>query len=198
MASQARNAPGSKVALRAWALRHRAQETLAGAAAAGERCAARVAENPRYAGARVVAGYLSLPGELSVNPLLRRCVADGKFVAVPAWNPVARRYAFCRWTPGTPLRSGPMRVPEPVWKDWVPCAQFDLVLVPGLVFDLAGGRIGFGAGHYDRMLSRCRASACFVGIAYAWQVLRQVPQGLQDIRLHAIATPDAWLATLPH
>jgi 5-formyltetrahydrofolate cyclo-ligase len=182
-------APLDKQVLRRWALRRRARQSPDAAVAAGEALACRLREFPAYTTARVVAGYLSLPGELSTAAVLGLCHADGKQVVVPAWNRVLRRYGFCRWTPSTPLGAGPMAVPEPAHKEWFSLHQPDLVLVPGLVFDRAGGRIGFGAGHYDRLLARCRPGAVFVGMAYPWQVVDRVPQSERDVRLHAVATP---------
>lgn len=178
-----------KAVLRAWALRRRARQSRDSATRAGEALARHLQRSEAYAAARVVAGYSSLPGELSTEAVLGLCHADGKQVVVPAWNPVLRRYSFCRWTPTTALAPGPMRVPEPAHKDWVAASQLDLVLVPGLVFDRHGGRIGFGAGHYDHLLGRCRPGAVFVGVAYAWQVVERVPQNARDVRLHAVATP---------
>jgi 5-formyltetrahydrofolate cyclo-ligase len=182
--------PSDKPALRRWALERRARQSPDSATAAGEALAALLREHPAYRAARVVAGYLSMPDELSTAAVLGQCHADGKQVVVPAWSRATRRYGFCRWTPATRLTAGPMQVSEPAHKDWISTCQPDLVLVPGLVFDARGGRIGFGAGHYDRLLARCRPGALFVGIAYAWQVVRRVPQGERDVRLHALATPD--------
>lgn len=179
----------TKAELRIWARRRRAaqerERSAAEAAALARRCAGRLTAAAGW----VLGGYLPLPGELSPVAVMRRWHAAGRWLAVPAWNPVLRRYGFCRWAPGMPLRPGPLRVPEPVRPDWISPCQLDLVLVPGLVFDRHGGRLGFGAGHYDRLLARCRPGARFWGIAFDWQVVGQVPQDPGDIRMHALATP---------
>ena len=125
----------TKADLRAWARRRRAERPPGRAAEDAERLAQRCAERLAAQPGWLLGGYLPLPGELSPMAAMRRWHASGRQVAVPAWNPVMRRYGFCRWAPGMPLRRGPLRVPEPARPDWLSPCQLDLVLVPGLVFD---------------------------------------------------------------
>lgn len=144
---------------------------------------------------RVLAGYLPMPGELSPVTIMRGWESREEcMVAVPAWCRATGRYGFCRWRPGMALRKGPLGVAEPAYADWLSPCMLDVVLVPGLVFDAAGGRIGFGKGHYDRMLARCAPAARFVAVGYDWQVVADVPQGPGDVRVHAVATPVRWLS----
>ena len=44
--------------------------------------------------------------------------------------------------------------------------QIDMVLVPLLVFDLSGYRVGYGKGYYDRFLEKCREDCLLVGLSY--------------------------------
>jgi len=178
-----------KQRLRRWALRCRGRQSPDSATAAGELLAGYLAQHRAFLAARTVAGYLSMPGELGMAAVLRLCHTAGRQVLVPTWSRVTQRYGFCRWRPEMPLVSGPLRVREPRERDWVACGQIDLVLVPGLLFDESGGRLGFGAGHYDGLLARCRPGAFFMGIGYEWQLIWQVPQMPHDVPLHAIATP---------
>ena len=152
--------------------------------------------HPALSGARVVAGYLPLPDELSPVPLMTALHAAGRAVAVPGWDATARGYALRRWEPGAPLVPGPMRVPQPVAGEIVPFDAVDAVLVPGLAFDRRGNRLGFGAGWYDRMLASCRPGAAFVGVAFDEQIFADIPAEPHDIRVRWIATPGAVLDCL--
>jgi 5-formyltetrahydrofolate cyclo-ligase len=70
----------------------------------------------------------------------------------------------------------------------VPLEEIDLLVLPGLGFDRAGGRLGRGAGHYDRLLAQPHR-ALRVGLAYDFQFLTEpVPVEPWDIPLHAICT----------
>lgn len=67
------------------------------------------------------------------------------------------------------------------------------ILVPGLAFDLAGRRIGRGAGFYDRTLAGVAATVTTVGIAFDLQVVDQVPTDEHDRSVQWLLTPDAGL-----
>lgn len=63
------------------------------------------------------------------------------------------------------------------------------VLIPGLGFDLQGGRLGSGGGHYDRTLADpAFADAVFVGVAYACQVVPALPLEAHDVRMQLLVT----------
>jgi len=63
-------------------------------------------------------------------------------------------------------------------------------VVPGLAFDLHGGRIGWGMGHYDATLAQAPA-ALRIGIAFDCQLVELVPQDPHDIPLHYVITEVA-------
>ncbi len=60
-----------------------------------------------------------------------------------------------------------------------------VLLVPGVAFSKEGYRIGYGGGYYDRYLAKHR-NLYAVGIAYAEQLLFEIPVEAHDIRLHEI------------
>ncbi|WP_158222604.1 5-formyltetrahydrofolate cyclo-ligase [Rhodopirellula sp. MGV] len=66
--------------------------------------------------------------------------------------------------------------------------QVDFVIVPGLAFDLAGGRLGYGRGYYDRTLERLREGTLRVALAFECQIFDRVPMEPHDIRMDLILT----------
>jgi len=64
----------------------------------------------------------------------------------------------------------------------------DLIVVPGVAFDLQGHRIGFGKGYYDRCLSRLQKHGILVGLCHDFQLLEQLPTEGHDIRMEYIVT----------
>jgi 5-formyltetrahydrofolate cyclo-ligase len=70
--------------------------------------------------------------------------------------------------------------------------EIDAVIVPGLAFDRAGGRLGYGEGYYDRFLEKLMQAktprAQFVGVAFDAQVVENVPMYAHDV-------PMDWLVT---
>lgn len=67
------------------------------------------------------------------------------------------------------------------------------ILVPGLAFDRAGRRLGRGAGFYDRLLADPALRARRVGVAFAAQIVDEVPVEAHDMPLDAIVTEDGWI-----
>jgi len=61
-------------------------------------------------------------------------------------------------------------------------------LVPGLAFDLLGGRLGRGRGFYDRLLREGLFHGIKVGYAWDWQLVDKVPCEQHDIRMDYIVT----------
>lgn len=137
--------------------------------------------------------FVSLPQEPDTLPILQQALKDGKTVAVPRCLP-DRRMAFHLLSPERPmeeqLKSGTYGVPEPspAMPEVIPGpGLFPLCLVPGLAFDHKGGRLGYGAGYYDRFL----AAYPFVrkiGFALSPFVVLQVPVEPTDLRLDGLAT----------
>jgi len=64
-------------------------------------------------------------------------------------------------------------------------------VVPGLAFDRAGGRIGWGRGHYDATFAAASPAALRVGVAYDCQLIEQVAREPHDVALHIIITEVA-------
>lgn len=72
----------------------------------------------------------------------------------------------------------------------------DLVIAPILAFDRRGGRLGQGAGHYDRTIANLRAArpVLVIGLAYAGQEVDDIPLEPHDERLDAILTENGYIA----
>ncbi len=66
--------------------------------------------------------------------------------------------------------------------------EIDLVLVPCVAFDRKGGRLGHGAGYYDRYLPACRKDAVFILVGFDVQELSEVERDERDVMMHMIIT----------
>jgi 5-formyltetrahydrofolate cyclo-ligase len=136
--------------------------------------------------ARVVMAFWSFGSEVDTAPLITRLHDDGKTVALPRIEgtdvvPVAYR-------PGDAVRPTSFGAGEPVGGRVIDAAELDLVVVPGVAFDRAGGRVGYGAGYYDRLIGRLRAGVPTIAVAFSLQLVPQVPAGGTDRRVDAVVT----------
>lgn len=84
--------------------------------------------------------------------------------------------------------------PDPVRAVLIESTQtLDAVLVPGLAYDINGGRLGYGGGYYDRLyedlIRRGSMETVWIGFAYDAQVTGEpLPLESHDLRLNVLAT----------
>ena len=181
--------PLQKARRRSEALRLLGELSPGRRAAASARITRWVLESPAWTRARTLHTYVgSLPGEIDTHALIGAARAQGKRVLVPV---VAGRRESLRHaeidSPGE-LSRGPLGLLQPRSPRFVEPAA-DLVLVPGLLFDRRGGRIGRGGGYYDRFLAGL-AGGERIGLIYDELFVDRVPTEDHDVAVDAVATPS--------
>lgn len=181
------------------ALRVRMKELLAAQApdmlaSAGRRAAAAVAASAEFAQASEVVAFASLPGEIETEPLFALCRHVGKRFLLPRMHSASLEFVCIEnWEALEPAGFGVREAPAA----WSACevAAGALVFVPGLAFDRRGGRLGRGAGYYDRALAhlrKCSAGSLFVGLGCDRQRVDAVPMAEHDVFMDAILTESEW------
>jgi len=68
--------------------------------------------------------------------------------------------------------------------------KLDLVIVPGVVFDKNGHRIGYGYGYYDRLLGKLNENATKIGLCYEFQLIEKIPEERHDVPMDIIVTEE--------
>ncbi len=92
------------------------------------------------------------------------------------------------------LRAGLWNILEPPRHRWleldrqIQVAELDALLVPGVAFDRRGGRLGNGAGYFDRLLRDVRDDAVMAGVCYQSQLLPSVEMQCHDIYMDYVVT----------
>ncbi len=176
-----------KETLRREMKRRRAAQDPVAAARASAAAQARLCAWTVFRNARHVACYLAGPGEVGTERIMAACFEAGKRVAVPARRGGPADYGFCRFEPGTPVKTGALGIREPACPEWVDPAELDLIVVPGVAFDASGRRIGHGLGCYDRLLEAA-GGARKAGLAFEWQVAPEVPAEAHDVPMDVVVT----------
>lgn len=167
--------------------------TPARRAAASAQARALLAQQTRWKTAQSILFFAPTPDELDVWPLLAEALANGKTAALPRYDAPTQSYRACRIeNPAEDLEAGRFGIREPTPR----CAAgrlewLDLILVPGVAFDLYGRRLGRGKGFYDRLLAAVRGTTC--GVAFDEQLVPEVPVEPHDARLNCLLTPTRWL-----
>ena len=148
--------------------------------------AERVLAMEEFRDARTVMAFWSFGSEVDTRPLLERLEAAGKRVALPRIDD--RELVPVTYAAGDPLSATSFGAMEPVSGVRVAPSDLDVVVVPGVAFDRDGGRVGYGAGFYDRLLGSVRDDAFAVAVAFGMQVVDRVPTGGTDRRVDAVVT----------
>ncbi len=136
--------------------------------------------------------YLAMPVEVQTDAIIKKSRAEGKQLFVPAFLDTLRKYVPAFFDPDDDIGLGNFNVLEPTNPKWIKAQKIDLVIVPGMAFDLHGGRIGHGGGHYDQLLAQeSLRSACKVGLAFDFQIFNRLPLRAHDIQMDIVITESA-------
>lgn len=140
-----------------------------------------------YGRCRRLVVYAALPDELPLTHVIERAVAEGKRLLWPRVLSEARM-SFGSVDRVESLVPGRYGVREPPANAPVEILGPDvLVLVPGVGFDACGGRLGRGAGLWDRALEDARGAVIF-GVGYELQIMDTVPREAHDRPIDALLT----------
>ncbi|MFO1395795.1 MAG: 5-formyltetrahydrofolate cyclo-ligase [Burkholderiales bacterium] len=158
--------------------------------AASATIAQRIAALPSFAAARCLLLTLPFRSEWDTRPLIAAAHAQGKTVVLPRVDDAARMLdVHVVRDVERDTAPGFRGIPEPA--ETLPRVELraiDWVLVPGVAFDVAGRRLGYGGGYYDRLLALLDAHAQRVAGAFDLQVVAAVPAAPHDLVVDLIVT----------
>jgi 5-formyltetrahydrofolate cyclo-ligase len=146
---------------------------------------------------RNIALYLASDGEVDTSLLLDMALRRGKHCFLPRVSPGPQPHMeFARFERGDRLARNRFGIAEPLpCADIIATQELHLVLVPLVGFDTAGGRLGMGAGYYDRSfawkLQRPKAPPRLVGLAHQCQCVEVLPGNDWDVSLDGVVTDTA-------
>ncbi len=149
----------------------------------------RFLESDLFSSAGSFSLYSSFQNEVLTDEIFQRAVKEGREVAYPRVIRGGKRHlAFFKVTDLKDLSFGSYEILEPAEREIrAEPGSFGLVVVPGVAFDLKGGRLGYGKGYYDMALKGLTCQ--IVALAYEFQVLKEeIPVEPHDIRVTAIVT----------
>lgn len=154
--------------------------------------AARVMALPEYRRAGSVLWYVGVRSEVATLDVLPRALAEDRQIALPYC--VGDELELFRLSSLEQLLPGAYGILEPSSafrsqsQHRVSATDLDLVVVPGVAFDVCGGRLGHGRGYYDRLLAQVRDQTVLVGAAFECQIVAAVPMEDHDVRMDFVVT----------
>lgn len=147
---------------------------------------------PRWKDATEALIYWPIRGEIDLRPLVTELWQRDCRVLLPRCHPGAngKMDLACATCEGD-LTPGPFSIMEPDAEKCPPKQDFcpDIALIPGVGFDRAGNRLGFGGGYYDRLLTTANMqNTLTVGIGYDFQFVGALPTEPWDKPMHTVCT----------
>ncbi len=152
----------------------------------------RVKSLPAYRQAGTVMLYLNFRDEVETTILVEDALASGKRVVVPLCNRDRTITPMEIANLQDDLQFGTWGIREPKTDRCSPIdpAEIDLVLVPGVAFDLKGNRLGYGAGYYDRFIPLLRPGVPLAALAFEVQILPDMRPEAHDRSMNMVITED--------
>jgi len=143
-----------------------------------------------------IACYLPNDGELDPSFVMVRMQMMKKRCYLPVLDTLSsKRLWFAPFDSNTRLQVNRFGIPEPMVspRDYVSASSLDLILLPLVVFDDQGHRLGMGGGFYDRSLAYLNRRQCWFkphlyGIAHEFQRVDSLEYASWDVPLHGIVT----------
>ena len=142
-----------------------------------------------------LSGYMPIRTEIEPRPAMAEAAAYGP-VGVPVIEAADQPLTFARWTPETVMVPGAFGAAIPAELDLF---EPEILIVPLLAFNRAGGRLGYGGGFYDRTLEMLRAkrSTLAIGFAFTGQETDDLPLEKTDQPLDLIVTETGVIEVKP-
>lgn len=160
--------------------------------ASADACA-RLLSVPELAGAaRTVALFAATRSEVDVSTAARALFGAGACVVYPRvaqdCTPRLRFHVVLQLGALRPGRFGILEPPPELPE--VAVEAIDVVVVPGLAFDRAGRRLGYGGGYYDEVgaILKARGRGVLVGVGFDFQFIENVPAGADDVAIDCVVT----------
>lgn len=153
----------------------------------------RILSSGDYLRSRSLMVYVDFRNEVQTAGLIARALAGGKRVSAPITDIKGKKLtpSLLLDYPGD-LTPGAWDIlePRPECVRPVDPSDLDLIIVPGVAFDVRGNRLGYGGGFYDRFLPLTGPGTVYIAPAFEVQVVDDVFPGAHDVPVHIIVTEE--------
>ena len=150
-------------------------------------------ESKYYIEAKNIFIYISYDSEINTKGIINKALMDNKKIYVPRTEFKTRLMDAVKITSLDNLIESEYGILEPsAEKPHIDPNGLDLIVVPGVAFDRNGGRMGYGAGFYDRYFEKISKDnmkkVIKLALAYDFQILEKIPMNEQDVPVNYIIT----------
>lgn len=134
--------------------------------------------------------YMPIRNEVDLTYAIEQSWEEGKATLLPVIQRKAKKMTCVQFQDWSELAKGTYGILEPIHHHRMMDPKLiDVVIVPGVAFDLHGYRLGYGGGYYDRFFTHY-PEPVRIGVAYPEQLVPTVYPELHDQPLHILVTSD--------
>lgn len=134
---------------------------------------------------QTVSVYWPIRAEPDLRAWMHARSERGTRIALPVALALGQPLEFRAWHPGARLAHGLWRIPYPAD---APQLTPTVVIAPVVGFDLAGYRLGYGGGFFDRTLAALRPRPLVIGLGYGCAAIRTIYPQPHDIPMDWVVT----------
>lgn len=141
--------------------------------------------------AELVLLYIQRSSELPTEKIIRTSLDVKKGIVLPAYSESRHSITLLRinnYDSDIIKTESDVMEPDPGVCKKIPLDQIDVALIPGLAFDEKGGRIGFGDGFYNRLISKLPETTRKIAIAFEEQIADHIQMESRKYNLDIIIT----------
>ena len=155
-------------------------------------------ESKYYREAKNIFIYISYDSEINTKEIINKALKDNKKVYVPRTEFKTRLMDAVEIKSLDNLVESEYGILEPSLEEpHINPNELDLIVVPGVAFDRNGGRMGYGAGFYDRYFKKISKDNIKkiekLALAYDFQILDKIPMNEQDVPVSYIITEKEFI-----
>lgn len=144
-----------------------------------------------YQAAQTIMLFMNFQDEVETTGLAINVLAGGKRLILPFCAPGGILIpAVVKDLSGLVMGMWGIREPDKKGLVKAELSEIEFVLVPGVAFDLAGNRLGYGKGYYDRFLQHLLQSVPRAAVAFSCQIISEVPVAEHDKKITMLITEE--------
>ena len=139
-----------------------------------------------FSESKVIGLYYPILNEVQTFQIMSQAILNLKTVCLPTI--VDEQISFFKYDPTKSLKVGKYGIMEPETSSENMNHLLDIVITPGVVFDVTGNRIGYGKGYYDKFFnSNGFQNMTLVGLGYDFQlILEKIICNAQDVKMNTL------------
>ena len=144
-----------------------------------------------YINAKNIFIYISFGSEVETKKIIEHAISIGKNIYVPKTDKSIKEMIAVKIHNFDNMTVDKWGILEPTIVDKnLVGNKFDLIIMPGVAFDITGNRIGYGGGYYDKYIYQLKNKPTILALAYEFQIINNIIAESHDIKLDYIITEN--------